>query len=194
MPSIAIANRSKAVGDDRVAEMVKALQTQVDGDFAPVWGLGARLSFVGSQEKLPREAWWLLVLDNSDVADALGYHDITPTGMPLGKAFAKSDIDAGLEPSVTLSHELLEMLADPDTNLSAQVGSRIYAYEVCDPCESDQFGYAIGNVLVSDFVTPNWFQPAPDATGPYDFRERIAAPLGLLSGGYLQFLELGAGA
>ena len=34
----------------------------------------------------------------------------------------------------------------------------LYAYEVCDACEADQFGYDIDGVLVSDFVFPSWFE------------------------------------
>jgi hypothetical protein len=190
MPDIAIINRSTVLKDDQVAPIVAALQKQVLNDFAPIWGLDARLEFFGSKKKAPKNAWWLTVFDNSDQADALGYHDISPAGKPLGKAFAKSDLDSGLEPSTTISHELLEMLADPDINLAAQVDELIYAYEVCDPCEADDFGYRIDGVLVSDFVTPEWFAPTAKVAGPYDFRKKIAKPLGLLHGGYLQYLDL----
>jgi hypothetical protein len=190
MPKIAIVNRSSVMEDAAVSAITQALQTQVSRDFEPIWGARAQLSFVGSRDKAPKDAWWLLVLDSSDQADALGYHDVTPAGLPTGKAFAKSDIDDGLEPSVTISHELLEMLADPEINLCAQVGNRLYAYEVCDPCEADAYGYRIGGVLVSDFVTPVWFQPVPRPRGGYDFRNKIKRPLALLPGGYLQYLAL----
>jgi len=194
LPRIAIVNRSTVMKDAAVEKIAAALQTQVDRDFAPIWGAGAQLQFVGRKQSAPEAAWWLTVLDSSDQADALGYHDVTARGQPLGKAFAKSDLEAGYEPSVTISHELLEMLADPEINLCAQVGDRIYAYEVCDPCEADPFGYEIGDVRVSDFVTPSWFAPTPGAAGPYDFRGHIHKPLTLIAGGYLQVLELGRNA
>ncbi len=190
MTKISIINRSSVITDSSVQAITAALQIQLDRDWAPIWGFSAALQFVGSKKKAPTDSWWLTVLDTSDQADALGYHDLTPTGRPLGKAFAKSDLDDGLAPSVTISHELLEMLGDPDINLSAQVGDRIYAYEVCDPCEADAVGYKIGSVLVSDFVTPEWFQPVAHPSGPYDFRKKIKKPLTLLAGGYLQYLDL----
>ena len=59
-----------------------------------------------------------------------GYHDLTTTGLPIGKVFAKTTFDAGDLVSVTLSHEVLETLGDPDINLIVQKGSRAYAYEV----------------------------------------------------------------
>lgn len=190
MPKVAILNRSTVMQDAEVKQITAALQIQVDRDFVPIWGSPAELQFVGSHEAAPTTSWWLTVLDTSDQADALGYHDVTSAGLPLGKAFAKSDIDNGHAPSVTIGHELLEMLVDPEINLCAQVGERIYAYEVCDPCEADANGYPIDGVLVSDFVTPTWFQPTPQPGGPFDFGEKISKPLGLLPGGYLQYLDL----
>ena len=108
----------------------------------------------------PAGTWWLVILDDSDQAGALGYHDLTPDGLPIGKIFAASDLKAGDSWSVTASHELLEMLADPNINLTvfvqdADTTGTLYAYEVCDACEDDSFGYKINsNVLVSDFVYP----------------------------------------
>ena len=190
MPQIAIGNRSSVLKDADVEKMVAALQKQVRDDFRPIWGADADLLFVPTKKRAPKDAWWLMILDTSDQADALGYHDVTAAGLPLGKAFAKSDVDAGYTPSVTVSHELLEMLADPEINLCAQVGQKLYAYEVCDPCEADRFGYTKDGVLVSDFVTPSWFQPVARPAAPYDFRRQIKKPLALLAGGYLQYLEL----
>lgn len=190
MATVAIMNRSTVMKDSEVGAIAAALETQVSRDFSPIWGCRAELLFVAGKQKAPKSAWWLTVLDTSDQADALGYHDVTPVGLPLGKAFAKSDLDHGYSASVTISHELLEMLADPEINLCAQVRDRLYAYEVCDPCEADRFGYKIDGVLVSDFVTPTWFRPTPQAAGPFDFQRKVAKPLGLLKGGYLQYLDL----
>jgi len=50
-----------------------------------------------------------VILDDSDQAGALGYHDLTSDGLPIGKVFAASDLKAGTSWTVTASHELLEM-------------------------------------------------------------------------------------
>jgi hypothetical protein len=194
MPQIAILNRSTVMNDGDVKAIVDALQTQVSRDFVKHWGLDAHLEFVAKNKKAPKTSWWLSVLDTSDQADALGYHDVTKSGLPLGKAFAKSDIDLGLEPSVTISHELLEMLADPEINLSAQVGDRIYAYEVCDPCEADALGYQIDGVLVSDFYTPHFFDPVKSTGVRYSFTGALTAPRQVLDGGYLSWWDPPSGA
>jgi hypothetical protein len=141
-------------------------------------------------------AWWLVILDNSDLATALGYHDLTNEGLPLGKVFAGSDIRMGYQWTVTASHELLEMLVDPYISLAAFIQpdantSTLYAYEVADACESDDRGYNIDGVLVSDFVFPTWFQTsrAPGSV-QFDFCKHIQAPLQLLPGGYIGVFNL----
>jgi len=83
---------------------------------------------------------------------------------------------------VTLSHELLEMLADPWINWCAQGSDgRIYALEVCDAVESDSLGYKIDGVLVSDFITPSWFEPTQ--ADRIDFKKRVSRPMELAPGG-----------
>jgi hypothetical protein len=189
---IALANRSTVMTDTEVSKIADAVSVQVHTHFRPLWGIDADIVFVGSEEKAPAHAWLVAVLDNSDQANALGYHDVTRAGMPLGKAFAKTTLADGGIPSVAISHEILEMLGDPEINLSAMVGHRLYAYEVGDPCEADEYGYKIGDVVVSDFVTPAWFKPTTGTKGPYDYRGLIKKPLQLLKGGYLQYLDIGA--
>lgn len=170
--------------DAQVSTIVEALQIQVSRDFAQYWS-DASLVFVAKGATPPHDAWVLAVLDNSDQADALGYHDLTPTGQPLGKAFAASDIKDGLTPSVTISHELLEMLADPEINMCAEndTTGKFYSYEVCDAVEDDSFGYSINGVLVSDFVLPAWF--APSLPGPWSFCKNAPGPFQLCPGGYI---------
>src|SRR4051794_19152525 len=110
MHQIAVLNRSSVVSDDEVQQITNALQKQVNNDFAPAWGIEAKLSFVPSTDMESWKGKWnLVVLDTSDEAGALGYHDLTPEGLPLGKVFAKSDKMTGHSISVTVSHELLEM-------------------------------------------------------------------------------------
>ena len=181
LPTIAVVNASKAMTDAEVAKAVAALQKQVSVDFAPHYS-DAHLVV---SKAIPAGAWGLVILDNSDQAGALGYHDLTKSGLPLGKVFAGSDKADGMSPSVTMSHELLEMLADPWINLCAEgPGGRFYAYEVCDAVEADELGYKIDDVLVSDFVLPNWFEPGM-TKGPFALKSKVKRPFALLPGGYI---------
>jgi hypothetical protein len=198
--NVSIINSSTVVTDDQLEPVVAALQVQVERDFGPAWGVDASLTFVPSGGSPDPATWWLTVLDNSDHAGVLGYHDRTSAGLPHGKVFAGTDLLRGHSWTVTASHELLEMLADPDVSLVTFVQtdahtSRLYAYEVADPCEADQYGYDIDGTTVSDFVMPAWFESfwAAGAT-QFDQQGLITAPLTVLAGGYASVFDLSAGA
>lgn len=193
MITISFINASTAVTDDEAKQVMDALQIQVSRDFAPVWGVDASLIFVPSGISPAPGTWWLTVLDNSDQAGALGYHDITPDGLPIGKIFAGTDKAIGSSWSVTASHELLEMLGDPDINLTVLVDNILYAYEVGDAVEADELGYLINGVLVSDFVFPSWFETFRKPGTQFDFGGHVAAPLQLLPGGYIGYLDITSG-
>jgi hypothetical protein len=189
---ISVINESTVLTDADVTPVVAALQQQVTNDFRPIWGTDAELTMVPQGTQAPASTWWLVILDDSDQAGALGYHDLTPDGLPIGKVFAASDLKAGTSWSVTASHELLEMLADPNINLTVFVqnanntSGTLYAYEVCDACEDDSFGYKINNILVSDFVYPAWFESfRAEGSTQFDRMNQIQNPLQLLSGGYI---------
>lgn len=193
---VAVINASTLVSDAQLAPVVAALQIQVTRDFAPLWGIHAHLTQIPTGGTPPADSWWLSLLDDADQAGALGYHDITATGLPLGKIFVRTTEQAGDQWTVTASHELLEMAADPEINLSVFVqnsntAGRLYAYEVGDPCEADEFGYDINGVLVSDFITPAWFKTG--SPGPFDFKSHIQAPLQLLTGGYIGIFDVSKG-
>jgi hypothetical protein len=172
---------------------VAALQKQLDRDFQPLWGFSAKLygPLPGGQP-VPDKGWWQLVLlDNSDQAGALGYHDLTQTGQPIGKVFVADDIADGQSWSVTMSHELMEMLVDPRASSCVYNNGIIYAYECADAPEADEYAYAIDGVKVSNFVTPNWFNPAAPAGSRFDYGKRITKPFELLPGGYIGIFQNG---
>jgi hypothetical protein len=187
---VAVINASspEVCSDDELAGYVPALQQQVSQHFAPFWGADAQLTFVPRGKKPSADAWWLVVLDNSDQAGALGYHDLTPAGLPIGKVFAATDKQYDTSLSVTISHELLEMLGDPGINMTASFtddagNTKFYAYEACDACEDDSYGYEIDGVLVTDFVLPTWFGGVESRQ--FDYRSHVKEPFGILPGGYI---------
>jgi hypothetical protein len=102
--------------------------------------------------------------------------------------FAKLDLQCGSSWTVTLSHELLEMLADPWINWCAMGSdSKIYALEVCDAVEADELGYTIDDVLVSDFITPAWYEPT--CADRLDFARHVSKELELARGGYISVFD-----
>lgn len=191
-----VINQSTEASDKTIQYLILALQKQVIRDFEPIWGITCTLLFIPKGMKPNPDHWQLVFLDTADQAGALGYHDLTPTGLPLGKVFIRTtELDGGAW-SVTASHELLEMLADPYANtatlvLETNTSGTCFAYEVCDACESDNLGYVINQFKVSDFVTPDWFNP--DTMRPntkYDFMGHIPSPLELLPGGYIGVYQI----
>jgi hypothetical protein len=193
MIEIAIRNFSTVVTQGELANALPAFKTQVTRDFASVWGIDAQLHLLERGAAVPGGAWQLSVFDNADAAGALGYHETTAKGLPLGKVFAKTTLDYGGLWTVTFSHELLEMLLDPTINLLAidEHHKRAYAYEACDAVEADELGYDILGVRVSDFVKPSFFEPdvAVGHTGR-SFCKHVTKAFELARGGYLSFIDL----
>lgn len=189
MQSISVINASTTLTDGEVRSALPDLQTQISAHFAPVWAIDADLQlWPATGPSPPGGSWWLVILDDADQAAAVGYHDLTTEGLPLGKVFARTDRDSGHIWTVIASHELLEMLADPWMDRAAVIsdagGFQIYAYEVCDACEDDGFGYQINATRVSDFVFPEWFNAKSSVT-KFDYCGHVTRPLQLLAGGYI---------
>lgn len=193
---IAFINASTLVTDSDAKYVMAALQVQVSRDFFPIWGVNAELHFFRRSASIPTGYWWLTLLDNSDQASNDCFHDVTSEGLPLGKVFINADLQNKSAWSVGASHELLEMLVDPDINhtvllQSSSIGTTLYAYEVCDPCEADEYGYKIGDILVSDFVFPSWFENINHPKGTqFDFKKKIKKPFELLKHGYINILRM----
>jgi hypothetical protein len=195
---ISVINASTVLSDTQIQPVVEALETQVKRDFLPAWGIDADLLFVPMGTNPPANTWWLAILDDSDQANALGYHDVTTDGQPIGKVFAATDMKYGMEWSVTASHELLEMLADPNINLTVFVENdmgtgRLFAYEVCDACEADNLGYKIDGTLVSDFVYPSWFEDFRTPGTQFDHTGKIKTAFDILPGGYIGIYDINSG-
>src|SRR6267154_3451009 len=188
LPVIAITNASSVLSDAQAEAVLPALQKQVSDDFKAYWEQDCTLSFLSKNQPLTARWWQIVVTDNPDQAGALGYHEMTSQGTPLGKVFAKLDLQTGSSWTVTLSHELLEMLADPWINWCAMGSdSKIYALEVCDAVEADALGYEINGVLVSDFITPAWYEP--NCADRLDYKQHVSKQLELARGGYISVLD-----
>jgi hypothetical protein len=192
LPVVAISNFTTCLTDAQVKQVIPALQKQVTDDFRPYWHVDATIALLPKAEPLPAGWWQIVLVDDPDMAGALGYHELNARGGPLGKVFAKFDLECGQSWSNTLSHELLEMLGDPWIDYLVQgLDGQLYALEVADPVEADELGYQLPGldgtgVLVSDFVTPAWFESTDIAA--LDFKGHLTKPLQLAPGGYISIL------
>jgi hypothetical protein len=188
LPVIAVTNASTCLSDAQVEAVIPCLQCQVSLDFKAYWDIDCALILLPKKQPLTAGWWQIVLTDNPDQAGALGYHELTSQGTPLGKVFAGLDIQSGSSWTVTLSHELLEILVDPWINWCAEGSDgKIYALEVCDAVEADELGYEIDGVMVSDFITPSWFEPTQ--ADRVDFKRRLSKSMELARGGYVSVLD-----
>jgi hypothetical protein len=192
MPQIAVINEVTVSGfsDAAAQAMMPAFTQQWNKDLQSIWGVdNATFAFFPSGKQPPAGAWWLVFLNDSDQAGALAYHDLTNEGLPISKIFVDTILKSGTSVSVGATHELCEMAVDPWLNSAYQdPKGKFWAGEVCDPVEDDQYGYKIGDVLVTDFITPNWFAHQ-SSQGPIDFKKHANAAFEVLSGGYAQWFD-----
>lgn len=190
-PTIGIINLSTVVLQFQVQSAAMALQTQIDRDFSPIWGIDATIIVLRSGQQIPAGTWLIYIMDTSDQQGALGYHELSGTNnVPVGRVFAKDDLKYGLSWTVTLSHEVIEMLGDPfiDTTVFVQESDTtgtLYAYELCDAVEDDSLGYKINGVLLSNFVYPTWFEPGQKTGVKFDKCGILKTPFELAKGGYI---------
>jgi hypothetical protein len=96
--------------------------------------------------------------------------------------------------TVTLSHEIEEMMIDPypSTRPSVLAGPYGYVYlvEIADPVEADT--YFFGQVELSDFVTQEWYTTPPLIPNRrYDFLGHVQWARECLLGGYYSILQQG---
>ncbi len=182
IPTIACFSKATvALGVDFDA-LIAAMQNYINNFIVPVWGTPATL--VATTDFQPG-AWAIVFLDNADQPGALAYHDLTPDGLPESKVFVKTTLDNGDQVSVSASHELVEMLVDPATNMmtTGPDPNIIYAYESADPVEALSFN--VDGIPMSDFVYPAYFETfRQPGSVQFDAMKQINQPFEILSGGY----------
>jgi hypothetical protein len=167
-----------------------ALQKQATRDLSSIWDIAATVDPFEKLEDVPIGYWPMIVMDDIGVAGAAGIHQ-DKDGQPFALISSASDLDSW---SLTASHEALEMLVDPFGNRvmagdSPQEGQGRVSFlvEVCDPSEAADFAYSSNGVLVSDFYTPNFFDPVVAPGVRYSFTGAVTEPRQVLRGGYLSW-------
>jgi hypothetical protein len=192
-PKIAfVVNATSLALDTTVPHALAAIMRQVNEQFAqpPPLGYGIGIqSFRLAEANAPptAEEWVMTALDQPPDAGALGEHQLAG-GNPSMWICPPLDQQDGVLWTTTASHELLETLKDPYLQLSAQgVDGKFYAYEVCDPVESDT--YTIDGIAVSNFVLPPYFEPGAPAGTKLDWLGLVKTPLEVRPGGYNQYWD-----
>jgi len=174
-----------------VLRVAQAINIQIARHLTPLWGVSGTVMALESANNLDPGIWPVYVTDDAGT-DAAGFH-LTEHNQPF------AIVQTGDTWSVTASHEILEMLVDPsgnrlvpaaavaiiDNEVQDTAGKFEYLVEICDPPEGEQNGYLIDDVLVSDFYTPSYFDPAGTVGSRYSYSGRITRPRQVLPNGYL---------
>jgi len=199
-----------AVDDASLQRAIRAVNRQIEGDFAPYWGFGAHLRLEGKagmkkrgldQADMRGDAV-LYVHDVARIRDADGYHNANFSGIPYGFVFLEVSQKLKEDWTTTLSHEALELLADPEANLLVQgphpkspKRKVFHWFEMCDAVQDES--YQIDGVSVSNFILPLYFTSSEERGGRNDFLGTTAGGRTLKSfsvnpGGYIGFFDPGA--
>src|SRR4051794_15004697 len=170
-----------------VSRVAAALQKQATRDFGPIWDVDATVDAFPRLEDVPVGYWPMIVRDDIGFEGAAGIH-LDKDGQPFAL------ITFGDSWSLTASHEMLEMLADPSGNRvfpgrspKPDQGRVEFLVEVCDPSEAAQFAYTVNDILVSDFYTPRFFDPIRADGVRYSFTGALTKPRTILRGGYISW-------
>jgi hypothetical protein len=169
----------------KLQQYAAALQKQVDNDLSPAWDVRADIFIPGAGNVNPPGTWPIKIVES--LSGPSGVH-LDDQGQPYAEAVNDDQL------SITLSHELLEMLVDPlgsrfiqapDLD-PASVGQQVsYLVEVADPC--DTYSYDIDGVPVSDFILPSFYDSS--ATGKVDFLGLLPRPLTVPLGCYISWFD-----
>jgi hypothetical protein len=191
--NVALVSDTPSVTLAEVVPVAAALQKQVTRDFGPLWGIHATVNAFDKLESVPVDYWPVILRDDIQQPGAAGYHTDDQ-----GQPFSLVQVDDTWP--LTVSHETLEMLADPFGNRTiagapppqapAPISTFhrvLYLVEACDPCESDQFAYTINGIQVSDFLTLHFYDPNGAVGVRYSFRNHVREPHTVLEGGYVSF-------
>ncbi|MDE2105451.1 MAG: hypothetical protein KGL39_49950, partial [Patescibacteria group bacterium] len=200
------------ISDATIKHDIPAWDQTINGDVAKFWPVRRiHLVFIG-QKAAPYGAWEATFVSKGPIKGALAYHD-TSNGAPSITVYAGTGDYYGYDNSVSMTHELQEEAVDPFISrmssgwpydyfwLEHPDGSitqeQVYAVgwfaEVSDPVEADS--YLIGDVKISDFITPAWFNEGQSgvSSGRYDFMGLCQQPFWIRPGGYAQYFDLSQG-
>ena len=188
--NIALISESKRVSPAYLSQVAAALGKQAARDFLPAWGVAATVAAFPNRKATPAGYWPIVIQDNIHEPGAAGFHTDS-NHQPYSLVQYSPDW------TVTASHELLEMMADPwgnrlkSVSLPAMPGFKAQKVqmlvEVADPCEA--FSYTVDDVPVSDFLLKSWYDPLSAAhSKPCSFMGKLMTPREVANGGYCSFV------
>lgn len=165
--------------------LADALSIQARDHLYPNWGKTASVS-VG---KTGIGIIPIYVDYEIDSKEQNGYHWVDSNKNPFIRIKYNYDFD---QFCLTTSHEFLETIINPTVEkygnpeslqLVNKQGEEFF--EICDVTQSKEYSYRINGIMVSNFVTPNYYIDKLVRTGvKYDYLGYVTKPGEILDGGY----------
>jgi hypothetical protein len=190
---LALVVEAPTVSPRATMEIAAALQRQLSRDVGPIWEVNATIDAFALLEHVPPGYWPILVADNYPGPESVGIH-LDLNGQPF------SLVEASPSWSLTVSHEVIEMVVDPWGSRTVPGGSPMAGQglvdilvEACDPSGGAQWGYTVNGYLVSDFCTPNYYDPVAAPGVRYSFTGALTGPRQILRDGYLSWRDPATG-
>lgn len=195
---VGLVDRTGALDPAFLQNVAAAINIQVMRDLPQFWNVRATVRYLPDWRKIPVGTWPVFLVARLPPGEGGVHLDKKNQPYSLVVAAPKND-----EWTIDVSHETIEMLIDPCGNrLQASRGIAIeghgvhdvpgeleYLVEACDPCEGNQYAYAIHGVAVSDFITPHFYDPVATAGTRYSFGGNVKKPRQVLPGGYISFVN-----
>jgi hypothetical protein len=178
---------------DDLKTVAAALQTQVRRDLMPVWKVNATIEVFKSLDSVPNGVWPVIIKRDIGFEGAGGIHLYRD-----GAAFAMVAYTSDRSWTISASHELIDMLVDPQGNRTLSAPSPNPAdngklvdilVEPAQPVQGAKRAYKIDQVLVSDFVTPAFYTSAKKEDLQYSYGRSVKEPRSVLQDGYLSWLD-----
>jgi hypothetical protein len=138
----------------------QALQTQLDRDFTPIWGVRATILAFDKAHKP-----FAQVKDTQDWSVTASHEMLEMLVDPYGQRFVKA----------------------PDIDPNSDGHWVNYLVEVGDACEI--YEYSINGVAVSDFGTPEFYNADASAGTEVDFLSRLCQPYEVPAGCYISWID-----
>ena len=190
---VGLANQAASVGPAELHPLAAALNIQVQ-HVAVHWpAADAEVIVLDNPKLIPAGVSPIFIVDQIDGGFA-GFHRYV-RGVPWAMVSAKRDW------RLAASHELIELLIDPtgeqitrsrrldlaDGEVKELDDEVDYLLEACDPLEDPAHAYPIGEVTVSDFYTPSYFDRDAQPGVQYSHTGAITRPRQVLPNGYLSW-------
>lgn len=195
---IVVENQSTVVTAEQLDKIVAALDLQAVRDYNHCrwvtggFATGGHVQALIAGTKPPVGSWNLIIMDKSDQQGALGYHDDEQgNGIPYAEVFAQDSLDDGATVSAVASHEMLEMLVDPDVQnvktATRHDTNQLYIIEVADPVQGNDYDLnhpGLEGVLVADYCLPCWWD-LEAFHGHWSHRHAVGGPWQIAPQGYI---------